>query len=217
VAARPRTLLGWIFRDDDTRAWPARLRSLGAQTASWYRLPRPVARFYLRALFEARRLRDKYTFDVAIRPRDLQSLLTVAEGRRRVAEFGTATGWTALALALTDPQRTVVTYDPVVRPERERYLQLVDESVRARITFVQAAAESAPRPPEPVDLVFDDASHEHDATVASFRLWRDRLATDGVVAFHDYGDPAYPGVAQAIATLGLRGSVDGALFVWRRS
>jgi hypothetical protein len=35
------------------------------------------------------------------------------------------------------------------------------------------------------------------------------------VAFHDYGHPAHPGVAQAVADLGLEGDVRGGTFVWR--
>ena len=34
------------------------------------------------------------------------------------------------------------------------------------------------------------------------------------VAFHDYAHPDFPGVAQAVAELGLEGEAPGGLFVW---
>jgi predicted O-methyltransferase YrrM len=203
-----------LFRPDDTRNPLQRLVALVRQALALPRLSRPVRRFYLRGLRLARRTGDRYTLDVACRPQELAVLLGVAQGRRRVVELGTATGWTAIALALSDPARQVTTYDPVRREQRERYLELVPEDVRRRIDFVQRPGEEL-RDERDVDLLFVDSSHEREETIRSFRRWRDRLAPDGTVAFHDFGDPAYPGVDEAIRDLGLRGNARGRLFVWR--
>ena len=42
-----------------------------------------------------------------------------------MVELGTATGWTAISLALAAPARTVTSLDVVSREEPLRYLQLV--------------------------------------------------------------------------------------------
>jgi hypothetical protein len=49
--------------------------------------------------------------------------------------------------------------------------------------------------------------------LAAFRAWRDSLATNGVVVFHDYDHPSYPGVREAVAELGLGGRSVGGMFV----
>jgi hypothetical protein len=36
-----------------------------------------------------------------------------------------------------------------------------------------------------------------------------------IVVFHDYDEPAYPGVTEAVRELGLPGEVFGHLFAWR--
>ena len=45
--------------------------------------------------------------------------------------------------------------------------------------------------------------------------WRPALAPGALVLFHDYGHPGFPGVAEAVSKLGLHGSADGGIFVWR--
>ena len=130
-------------------------------------------------------------------------------------ELGTGTAWTAIVLALADPQREVVTYDPTVRRERDLYLRLVFGAVRSRIRFVAEPGEAGAASGGPVDLLFVDSSHGRDETIAEFEAWRPRLRPGAIVAFHDYGNPSYPGVAEAVGALGLEGEVKGSLFVWR--
>jgi len=178
------------------------------------RLPPRVALFYLAALVVAILRRDRFTLASATRPEDLETLLAVADGSRSVCEVGTGTGWSALALALVDPQRRVVSLDIEPRPAQV-YARLVPRSVRDRVKFVlTAGAEGTAHAPS-VDFLFIDSSHELEETVATFEAWRPQLVAGAVVVFHDYGDPQYPGVAQAVEQLGLRGEVTGGVFVWR--
>jgi hypothetical protein len=65
------------------------------------------------------------------------------------------------------------------------------------------------------DLLFVDGSHERDSTIATFEAWRGALAGGAVVVFHDYGNPAYPGVEEAVEALGLDGAAERDVFVWR--
>jgi predicted O-methyltransferase YrrM len=175
-----------------------------------------VAWFQARARRAARRSGDEFSLVSATRPDDLARLLALARGRRRVVELGTGTAWTTISLALADSSREVTSFDPIVRAERERYLELAGPGVRSRIELVDAPGEAGPREGEPrVDLLFVDSSHERAATIREYEAWRPALAPGAIVAFDDYGHPDYPGVAQAIADLGLAGERAGTLFVAR--
>jgi len=180
-----------------------------ARNAALLRLPPRVAIFYSRARRLAARSGDDWSLQSATKPESLRELLRVARGQRRVAEIGTGTAWTTAALALADRRRRISSFDPVVRPERDRYLELA-AAARDRIELLALPGESGPR--EPVDMLFIDGSHERDRTIETFRVWRP--AVTGLVAFHDYGNPAYPGVSEAIAALRLEGRVIRDLFVW---
>lgn len=179
-------------------------------------LPRRVAVFQLRALALAVRLRDQWAIDVFTRPRELARLLRLARGRSLVVEAGTAAGWTAAALALAAPRARVVTVDPEVHHTRSRYLGLLPPEARRRIVEVQARAEDGPPAAGPhggVDLMFLDGAHAREHTRAGFEAWRHTLCPGARVAFHDYGDPDFPGVAEAVRDLGLTGEPHGTLFV----
>ena len=179
-------------------------------------LPPRVARFQLRALKLARKLGDEFAWQSATRPADVKELIRLAAGRRRVAELGTATGWTAASLVLADPLRTVVTFDPVVQENREAYLALLDDADRERIQMLQLPGAAGPGylEHEP-ELLFIDSTHERAGTVAEVRAWQPHLARDALIVLHDYGNPAFPGVAEAVADLGLEGDVRGGCFVTR--
>jgi len=181
------------------------------------RLPPRVARFYLRAHRLARRSGDGFSLLASIRPEDLTQLVRLSAHRRQVVELGTGVGWAAIALALAEPERRVISYDPVKHESRERYLQLVGAETRARIELRPERAELGPRNGDPpVELLFIDiGGHSRADTTQAFTAWRDALAPNAVVAFHDYGQ-AFPGVAMAVAQLGLEGSVYGrSLFACR--
>jgi hypothetical protein len=103
-----------------------------------------------------------------------------------------------------------------VRHEREAYLDLGGPAVRRSIELRQEPDSAGPRPgEEPVELLFIDSSHALEPTVTAFRAWRDALAPGALVIFHDYGNPDYPGVREAIAELELTGRQSGGLFVWQ--
>ena len=183
----------------------------------WYAelrvLPPRVAWFQARARALAQRDDDRFSLTSVTRPRDLRTLLSIAEGRRHVVELGTATGWTAISLALADRARRVTTFDIVQRPEPARYLRLTSADVRARIELVTAAGADGPRDDRPVDLLYIDSSHERQQTVDEVAAWRSALAPGAAIVFDDYGHPEYPGVREAVDELGLGGRRAGTLFV----
>jgi predicted O-methyltransferase YrrM len=176
----------------------------------------PRVRWFLwRARRLARRRGHEWGLRAATRAGDLAELLRLARGRDRVVELGTGPGWTAIALALDDSARRVVTHDPVEHDHRAEYLALAPRAGE-RIEWVAAegvAGAGASR--DPVELLFIDSTHEREPTLAEFRAWRPRLAPGAVVAFHDYGHPDFPGVEEAVRELGLEGERRGGMFVWR--
>ncbi|MHB8690413.1 MAG: class I SAM-dependent methyltransferase [Solirubrobacteraceae bacterium] len=180
-------------------------------------LPPRVGLFQLRARARARRSGDVFSLASATRPADLSRLLALAAGRRYVVELGTGTGWTTIALALDDPAREIVSFDPVDRPERARYTALVRRQVEARIEFVDAPGVTGPRSARQVDLLYIDSSHAREDTVTEVTAWTPVLAADALIVFDDYDNEQYPGVREAVEQLGLSGSHEGALFVHRRA
>jgi predicted O-methyltransferase YrrM len=178
-------------------------------------LPLPVARLWWRLYRTARRTGDAWALESATRPADVAAILALADGRRTVVELGTGPGWTTLALAAADPRRTVTSYDPV--DHASAYVGAAPGSIRERIEMRRAPGADGPGAggPTAVDLLFIDSTHEREPTLAEFAAWRDVLAPGAVVAFHDYGHPRFPGVAEAVKTLGLKGRADGGIFIWR--
>jgi predicted O-methyltransferase YrrM len=180
------------------------------------RLPPRVALFYVAALALAAVRRDRFTLASATRPDDLETLLSLAGGSRSVVEVGTGPGWSAFALALVHPQRQVVSFDVEDR-RADVYARLVGRAVRDRVAFVLAAGSDATPHADAVDFLFIDSSHELEETVDTFQAWRPKLVPGALVVFHDYGNPQYPGVEQAVTQLGLDGDASGGVFVWRAS
>jgi predicted O-methyltransferase YrrM len=172
-----------------------------------------VAWFQLRARRLARETGDTFSLTSVTRPRDLQTLLAVARGRRTVVELGTATGWTAISLALADAGRTVLSCDVAERDQPRRYLALVGAEVRARIELAIRSGSDGPPDNARVDLLYIDSSHERAQTIAEVQAWRRVLPAGAAVVFDDYTHPAYPGVREAVAELGLSGEQHGTLFV----
>ncbi len=192
------------------------LRRIADHALALRRLPRRVAVFYLRALLTALVARDRATFRDVTRPFELALLLDRAHGSKSVVELGTGPAWTSVAFALADDERRVVTIDPKVYAHRARYLALVGQGVRARIDLRQARGEDPPPEGARPDLVFIDSRHEREPTVETFNNWEPVLQPGGLVAFHDYGNPHWPGVAEAVRELGLDGEPMPYFFFWRK-
>ena len=195
------------------RALPRRFRRETVQLLRMRLLPPRVALFHWRARRLASAIGDMFSLTSATRAEDLSRLLKLAANRRSVGELGTATGWTAISLALADPRRQVITFDPVRHPQRNAYLELVSPDVRARITCVDAAGSSGPPRGLEVELLYIDSSHTRDETIAELEAWRHALVPGAVVVFDDYLHPDYPGVREAVEALALDGRPVGTMFV----
>jgi predicted O-methyltransferase YrrM len=179
-------------------------------------LPPRVAWFNVRARATARRIHDDAP-KASLRPEDLSILLGLANGRRTVVELGTRKAWTAIALALADKGRRVVTYDPIVQQPRDHYLALVGSDVRERITLVDLQGETGPIDGLcDVDFLLIDSSHARQATIREYVAWKPALAPGAIVVFDDYSHPDFPGVKEAVdADLKLDGHTAGLMFIHR--
>jgi Methyltransferase domain len=195
--------------------WRAVVRAYARELPWLARMPAHVRSFYVRAVWTAWRTGDNYSLAVATRPHDVSMLVRLAHGHDSVIELGTATAWTAVALAIADDRRRVRSYDPEIRPERDRYLALAG-SARDRIVLRAERAEQAHPEPRSAGLVFIDCAHDRETTRDAFRAFEPAVRPGGAVAFHDYGHPLYPGVREAVEELGLRGDVRGGMFIWAR-
>jgi predicted O-methyltransferase YrrM len=180
-------------------------------------LPPRVALFQWRAWRLAWRVGDPFSPVSHTGARKLAVLLNAARGRRLVVELGTGTAWTAISLVLADPKRVVLSYDPIERPERERYLRLVSPGTRRRLTFVGTSGDEGPRDTGTVELLYIDSSHDRQNTIREVEAWRPALEEGSLVVFDDFAHPSYPGVEEAVRYLGLVGEQRHGLFVHRAS
>ena len=180
-------------------------------------LPPRVALFQWRAWRLASRVEDGFSPVSRTDPQKLAALLSAARGRRRVVELGTGTAWTAISLVLADPGRLVLSYDPIERPERDRYLRLVSPRTRRRLTFVGASGDEGPQDSEMVELLYIDSSHARDDTIREVEAWSPVLGEGSLMVFDDFTHTAYPGVEEAVRHLELVGEQQRGLFVHRVS
>jgi len=179
------------------------------------RLPRAVAIFQWRAWRLGAKLGDEFGRVSATRPRKLATILKLAGSSRFVVELGTAQGWTAISLALAHPEREVISYDPFQRPEPQRYLELVPEQVRGRVTLVLGRGDSGPLTDRAVDLLYVDTAHEQADIIRELEAWGPVLRDGAWVALDDYTHPDFPGVKAAIEEMQLDGEERDGLFVHR--
>jgi predicted O-methyltransferase YrrM len=180
-------------------------------------LPPRVRSFRRRAWLTAIKAREPRGVRTTLSAADLNRLLELCRGRRRLVEVGTSSAWTALSLLIADPERTVVSYDPVAAPRRELYLSLVDEDVLSRLRLVHASGiDPAVIDASMFDLAFLDGNHDEEPTVRAFELWSERVVEGGLVVFDDYDNRTFPGVVRAVERLGLDGYQTGRLFVWTK-
>jgi len=66
------------------------------------------------------------------------------------------------------------------------------------------SVEAAETVQAPLAFVFIDGDHSYASVKQDIELWTTKVASGGVVAFHDYGAKRHPGVRQAIDEWQLR-------------
>jgi protein-L-isoaspartate O-methyltransferase len=109
----------------------------------------------------------------------------------RVVEIGTGKGSSLVrimyGLALHEDAR-VWSIDLLEQEETREALEAAQVPNWRYDMLVGDSAEMGQAEWEPLDLVFVDGSHSYEGVKADVEAWASHLKTDGVMAFHDYGN-----------------------------
>jgi hypothetical protein len=136
-------------------------------------------------------------------PEAIPGWMSVDEGRllwehaadRRVLELGTALGRATVCLA--QQARQVATIDRLDQSEAREWCRRYH--VHDRVVFRQGEVERiAPRLEERFDLVFVDTVHDEGSVRSDIEASLPLLAQEGLLAFHNYPDPSWPGVRRVV-------------------
>lgn len=137
-------------------------------------------------------------------------------GNPLLVDFGTGWGKSAVSLALTCPQATVVTFDPGDVYVRQRNVEdhaAYEAKVQEYID--QAGAENVVHllgdsrtidtfrvtTGREIDILNIDSDHTYETTKAEIERWVPLVKKGGIVMFHDYEHPHAPGVGIALKEL----------------
>ena len=160
---------------------------------------------------------DLPAISTSVQDCEIAELMRLAKGRR-VLEFGSAYGYSAIAMALAGATH-VDSYDPhsfVPGSYKTMTRNVADYGVAGLITMHLAPSSEARG--SGYGLVFIDGDHSREAVLHDLALALRVAGPGGVIACHDYGeDCCCPGVRQALdeAGRGMDATVTGTLWVWQ--
>jgi predicted O-methyltransferase YrrM len=130
---------------------------------------------------------------------ELSRLAKGIDSKMRIAEIGTAYGFSAIVMALAGAQ--VVTVDPHkwLRDSLEiAQKRAAQHGVADRIEFRVGRSADVFNRGEKYDGVFVDGDHAYEAVLVDCKLARSLCKPGGWIAFHDYGEDQCPGVKRAL-------------------
>lgn len=136
---------------------------------------------------------------------ELEKLVELA-ANREVLEVGSYRGLSAWGMALTARRIVCVdTFKAATDGQRqtEDFTTLVafqDAVARYRIVHALTLASEVAGPAlgdQTFDMIFLDAMHDYDSVRNDIHRWWTKLRPRGILALHDYGHDAFPGVKQA--------------------
>jgi predicted O-methyltransferase YrrM len=141
--------------------------------------------------------------------RALHDLAAAAPPNATAVEIGSYVGASTcyLAAGLTRRGGRIVcvdTWNNETMPdgERDTFAEFTrnTRAVADRVTVVRKRSELLADDdiPTPIHLAFIDGDHGYDAVRGDFEIVAKRLAPNGVIAFHDFGDESFPGVTRVV-------------------
>lgn len=84
-------------------------------------------------------------------------------------------------------------FDRLFQRTGQRLSAFGDRVTQIRLDSVEAAAQIN----EPLDFVYIDGDHSYEGIRADLQAWFPLIREGGIIAGHDYGQPAFPGVKAA--------------------
>jgi len=165
-------------------------------------------------------LTDLNPSDGNIQPIELLiiSLLISTLKPKKIFEIGTFNGRTTINMALNQPKDgEVVTLDlptnetklPLAETE-EKYILGKDGRRQTHAQIKQIYGDSADYDftdyIDRVDFMFVDGSHSYEYTINDSKVAYNLVRRGGYILFHDYGNPSWPGVTEALNELYLGNS-----------
>jgi predicted O-methyltransferase YrrM len=165
-------------------------------------------------------LTDLNPSDGNIQPIELLiiSLLISTLKPKKIFEIGTFNGRTTINMALNQPKDgEVVTLDlptnetklPLAETE-EKYILGKDGRRQTHAQIKQIYGDSADYDftdyIDRVDFMFVDGSHSYEYTTNDSKVAYNLVRRGGYILFHDYGNPSWPGVTEALNELYLGNS-----------
>ena len=141
--------------------------------------------------------------------RALYELATAVPPNGAVLEIGSYLGASSCYLAAGLAERggrlfCVDTWRNETMPdgERDTFAEFTANvrPVADRITTIRKRSEDLATAdvPVPIHLAFIDGDHDYDAVRCDFEIVARMIAPRGVIAFHDFGDPQFPGVTRVV-------------------
>lgn len=85
-------------------------------------------------------------------------------------------------------------FDRLYKRTGERLSGLSGSCVQIRLDSVQAAEQIN----EPLDFVYIDGDHSYQGIREDLEAWFPKVRVGGIIAGHDYGQPAFPGVKAVV-------------------
>lgn len=140
------------------------------------------------------------TVQTSLTAREAARLQELATGRH-VLEIGSAFGYSAIAMAQTAEDVTLVDpFEQYSRSELRANLQAAGTLARTRIITgeSQGVLPALRQRGERFGLIFIDGDHSRDTVRADLDNALALLDAGGVLCAHDYGEDTCPGVRQAI-------------------
>jgi hypothetical protein len=79
-----------------------------------------------------------------------------------------------------------------------------------RISILQmfSLEAAANFPNHKLDFVFIDAAHDYESVIADIKAWLPKIKPGGWIMFHDFDNPNFPGVADAVREMFFDASID---------
>lgn len=171
----------------------------------------------------------------------LNRLNTLDSDKLKIAEIGVWKGELSTALIQSPNIRWLILVDPwkacnkqdnptwfmsgskLSRLSQSRFneaFSMVSELAEKhsdRIFILREKSESASKKifNDSLDLVFIDGDHSYQGVINDISLWMPKVKVGGYISGHDYEDPRFPGVKQAVLTVFDRDEIEiGEDFTW---